>query len=126
MAWTRCYTHGLAPASRDTRRDEIASDLWEHADHDARHTGGVQIHTSLATIGRLGGGIPSDLAWRHRTRRATPNSSRGAPMAVNRTFRIATAIIAVQVVTLRALGGSAFSGSSTVPTSPIGTVSVSS
>lgn len=47
-------------------------------------------------------------------------------MAVNRTFRIATAIIAVQVVTLRALGGSAFSGSSTVPTSPIGTVSVSS
>ena len=58
--WTRAYTWGMHPLERDSRRDEIESDLWEsqhdEADSDARIAGHV--------IARLAGGILDDVRWR--------------------------------------------------------------
>ena len=65
-AWTRLYTAGAHEAPRDSRRDLIASDLWEH---EADATADGQGTTSLARdiTSRLLRGAPGDIAWRLRT-----------------------------------------------------------
>lgn len=57
--WARSYTLGLPPEVRRDRRDEIASDLWEHAHDSAIHR---TVDAEILTRGLLG--IPADLAWR--------------------------------------------------------------
>ncbi|MBI2764401.1 MAG: hypothetical protein HYX53_00655 [Chloroflexi bacterium] len=58
--WTRLYTSGLQPCLRDERRDEIASDIFEH--RHAAATSGPMLALAIALRCLLG--IPADLAWR--------------------------------------------------------------
>jgi hypothetical protein len=68
--WTHLYTIGLPAAVRDARRDEIASDLWEHwQDADAACASPVTV--AAVTIARLVLGMPADLSWRVATSRQT-------------------------------------------------------
>lgn len=57
--WVRYYTLGLPEDARRERRDEIASDLWEHAHDETRTT---PLGPEILTRGMLG--VPADLAWR--------------------------------------------------------------
>jgi hypothetical protein len=61
MRWCDLYTRGLSPAVAGDRRDELASDLWEHAAAEPRATG--------AMLSRAIRGVPADLAWRYEQRR---------------------------------------------------------
>lgn len=61
LRWCDLYTRGLSPAVAGDRRDELASDLWEHAAHEPR--------AGAAMISRALRGMPADLAWRHDQRR---------------------------------------------------------
>jgi hypothetical protein len=59
--WTRVYTCGMPALSRDVRRDEIESDLWEWQHDPDRGTGpGAAANMFL----RLVLGMPDDLFWR--------------------------------------------------------------
>jgi hypothetical protein len=57
-AWTVLYTAGLPRATRDRRRAEIASDLWEQT-HDEGDS-----HPGLSVAARVVLGMPADLLWR--------------------------------------------------------------
>jgi hypothetical protein len=60
-AWTRVYTVGMPELSRDVRRAEIESDLWEWQHDPDRPTGpGAAAGVFL----RLLMGMPDDLLWR--------------------------------------------------------------
>ena len=69
--WVRAYTAHLDPARRDTRRAEIASDLWEH-EADARRTGLGSLRMNAQMLRRLLAGIPADLSWRRQPSDPTP------------------------------------------------------
>src|SRR5215470_16905466 len=75
--WTRLYTTRLEPVSRDRRRAEIESDLWEFHEDFRRHRAspvGIAIYMLI----RLLAGIPHDLLWRfedERDRATTPRRS---------------------------------------------------
>ena len=59
-AWTRLYTCGLPDAPRQTRRDEIESDLWESThDREADRDG-----LAMQIWGRLLNGMFDDVRWR--------------------------------------------------------------
>jgi len=60
-AWTCVYTSGMPVLSRDVRRAEIESDLWEWQ-HDPDRASGPRapVHVLL----RLMLGMPDDLLWR--------------------------------------------------------------
>ena len=59
-AWTRLYTTRLPVVSRDLRRAEIDSDLWEFERDAARS----DLAPALHVLARLLLGIPDDLSWR--------------------------------------------------------------
>ena len=59
--WTRLYTWRMPAASRETRRAEIESDLWEFQCDEARDHALVSASHILL---RLVIGIPDDLGWR--------------------------------------------------------------
>jgi hypothetical protein len=59
-AWTRLYTWRMEPALRETRREEIESDLWEFQ-HDSMAGGSS---SGFHVLARLFLGVPSDLCWR--------------------------------------------------------------
>ena len=61
LRWCELYTRGLSPAVAGDRRDELASDLWEHAAHEPR--------PAAAMLSRAIRGVPADLAWRYEERR---------------------------------------------------------
>jgi hypothetical protein len=59
-AWTRLYTWRLPARTRDTRRAEIDSDLWEFThDRDDR-----RVAPAVHVLARLIAGIPDDVTWR--------------------------------------------------------------
>ena len=60
-AWTRLYTWRLPAFTRDLRRGEIDSDLWEF-EHDSERDGGT-VH-AIHVLTRLVRGIPDDVSWR--------------------------------------------------------------
>ena len=62
-SWTAIYTRGLPPEQAERRRDEIRSDLFEHA-ACAGATPAQQVHV----LGRVLWGIPADLSWRRAAR----------------------------------------------------------
>ncbi len=62
-AWTRVYTVGAAAPIREARRDEIASDLWEHAKAGAEEGVGSRA-VAGQMLARCLLGIGADLSWR--------------------------------------------------------------
>jgi hypothetical protein len=56
--WTRLYTAGLPLLARQTRLDEIESDLWDSAHDPRRPLGARQV------LARLLLGVPDDVQWR--------------------------------------------------------------
>ncbi len=60
--WVRVYTAGLPRQVARERRDEIASDLWEHA-VDAGAAGAGARATAAQIFGRAVLGMPADIAW---------------------------------------------------------------
>ena len=62
-AWTLAYTVGAPARIREERRDEIASDLWEHARAGAEE--GLR-HRAIAgqMLARCFLGIGADVSWR--------------------------------------------------------------
>ncbi len=73
--WTRLYTIGMDPVSRDRRRAEVESDLWEFHEDARRHRAspeGIAIHMFI----RLVAGIPCDLLWRFEDERDRATISR--------------------------------------------------
>jgi hypothetical protein len=62
-AWARLYTSGLEPAVRDPRREEIDSDLWEHA-HAGRRAGAEPRSVAGQMLARCLLGIGADVSWR--------------------------------------------------------------
>ena len=61
--WTAAYTAGLAPSVRNTRRAEIASDVWEHS-KDMAADSETLAGRAIGVVSRLVRGIPADLLWR--------------------------------------------------------------
>src|SRR5262245_41464605 len=90
LRWVGCYTRGLPPSVRDARRDEIASDLWEH-----RAASGTGFAADAAIASRAIRGITSDLSWRHAQRRGGP---RALVRPALRAFGWATAATAYLLV----------------------------
>lgn len=68
--WCAWYTRGLAPEVRDERRDEIASDLYEHGIY-ADQIGMKPKEVSRQIVSRTARGFLADLAWRRRQLRDT-------------------------------------------------------
>lgn len=67
--WVAFYSSGLPTPVRDGRRAELDSDLWEHQ-QDALDRGQRSLFTATAILARLARGMPADLSWRVRARRA--------------------------------------------------------
>ncbi len=90
-AWTTFYTRGLPDETAERRREEIASDLFEHA-HEAGPTPAQQAEV----LGRVLWGIPADLSWRRAAR--APRERRlatGEPMTLKKTTFALVAFAAV-------------------------------
>ena len=69
--WVRVYTVHLDAALRDTRRAELASDVWEH-EAEAKRRGLGSLRVNAQILRRLLAGIPADLSWRRQPPDATP------------------------------------------------------
>ena len=76
MAWVRLYTVGLPAQMRSDRRNEIQSDVWEHAQADANagRAGGM---TAFGIGIRALLGMRADLAWSTDVALAHPVSPSG-------------------------------------------------
>jgi hypothetical protein len=61
--WTRLYTRRLDDETARARRDEIASDRYDHI-AAARAAGLTSAATSRALVARMLLGVPADLSWR--------------------------------------------------------------
>ncbi len=61
--WADRYTRGLPESERDARRDEIASDVWEHGS-----ALGDGPRSRLLLTSRWLRGVPADLSWRRAQR----------------------------------------------------------
>jgi len=66
-AWYRLVTLGLPADTRERRRQEIDSDLYESSHDEPRS----DIRTALQIVWRLSAGAPDDLAWRIEQRRTS-------------------------------------------------------
>ena len=90
-AWTTFYTRGLPDETAERRREEIASDLFEHA-HEAGPTPAQQAEV----LGRVLWGIPADLSWRRAAR--APRERRlvtGETMTLRKATFVAFVIFAL-------------------------------
>ena len=74
--WVSLYTRGVPATERQRRRDEIESDLFEHA-HEARHAGVGAARFSAEILARVLVGVPADLSWRRATRQPHPRLALG-------------------------------------------------
>jgi hypothetical protein len=63
--WVGFYTRGLPARVVRARRDELASDLFEHRAHDQRE-GVPSSATGAAILRRVVLGVAADLGWRSR------------------------------------------------------------
>jgi hypothetical protein len=61
MSWVHWYTRRLPDDVSATRRDEIASDLWEQSVDQSDRS---PVAAQLEVMRRLVFGVPADLAWR--------------------------------------------------------------
>ena len=107
LRWCELYTRGLSPAIAGDRRDELASDLWEHAAHEPR--------PAVAMLSRAIRGVPADLAWRYeeskRMRGLMPRSQRIVSGAVSTmVLAAASALIVFGVVVISRTSAMALRG----------------
>jgi len=93
LGWAERYTRGLPPAIAGSRRDELASDLWEQG-ADARRRGRSGVGTAVSILSRAVRGIPADLAWR----RVQLAGGAPEPRAIRRERRVASAGLLVAVL----------------------------
>ena len=83
-AWVRLYTWRLPDDVSARRREELASDLHEHASLAGRTRA-----QQLEVLGRVLWGIPADLSWRRVAR--APRERRletGAPMTLRKVSTV--------------------------------------
>jgi hypothetical protein len=78
------YTAVMPTALRQTRRNEIASDLWECC-ADVAHGEQSHRHDALEILARLFLGIPDDLCWRWENQMSTTTTQPGIPSWLNMT-----------------------------------------
>lgn len=94
-AWTALYTLGLPGELRDSRRDEIESDLWEQRHAEAQE--GPRPGSALHVLLRLVLGAPADIVWRAETGAAVRSGKdpdmRDKPWTVRRVIALAVALI---------------------------------
>ena len=89
----------------DGRRAEIESDLWEHV-ADAHASQQHRINTEIDVLARVLIGIPADLTWFRRVRRATKETSSmqhtpaSTARAVSPVFAVAIAAALTVLVAL--------------------------
>lgn len=91
IAWTTFYTRGLPDETAERRREEIASDLFEHG-----HAEGRTPAQQADVLGRVLWGIPADLSWRRAAR--APRERRlvtGDTMTLRKATFVAFAIYAL-------------------------------
>lgn len=63
LLWVQVYTAGLPQPKRESRLEEITSDLWEH--HSDRASEGANpAAIGLESLGRTARGVVADLFWR--------------------------------------------------------------
>jgi hypothetical protein len=86
--WTDLYTGGLPSETAERRREEIRSDLFEHAAY-AGTTPAHQLHV----LGRVLWGIPADLSWRRAAR--APRERRLATGEIMTLRKTTTALVAL-------------------------------
>ena len=79
-SWARWYTRQLPGETAEGRRDELASDLWEHA-ADAERRGQRRWVHEFEVIGRVLSGLPADLSWRRGILRSLRRPESGVPMS---------------------------------------------
>src|SRR3990170_1489573 len=101
-SWVTLYPSGLPPESRDARRTEIDSDLWEQQ-RTADLLNQPQGETSLQLLARLVLGIPSDVTWRLETGRSA-RSERSISMNESGTMR-SLVVVGVVVALLLVIVG---------------------
>lgn len=85
--WTAIYTRGLPPETAERRRDEIRSDLFEHA-----AVAGAMTAQQVHVLGRVLWGIPADLSWRRAAR--APRERRLATGEIMTLRKTTTALVA--------------------------------
>ena len=76
--WVRVYTAHLDSDRRDTRRAELASDVWEH-EVEAKRAGLGSLRVNAQIRRRLLAGVPADLSWRRQPPDPTPVLAAPAP-----------------------------------------------
>ena len=87
--WGRAYTVGLQSQVGQVRRDELASDHFEHASAD-REAGRRSSATAVSILARVVMGIPADLVWRiEQTELHAPRWPVRAAMAVLHRLAVA-------------------------------------
>lgn len=67
--WVLYYTRRLPARVAQSRRDELASDLWEQR-NDAQDNGISDLSLALALGWRVVAGMPADVSWRFAQRMA--------------------------------------------------------
>ena len=92
LRWCEVYTRGLSPAIAGERRDELASDLWEHAAAEPR--------PAASMLSRAIRGVPADLAWRHEQRRAEARLLPRSTRVIGGSIRALVLLAASSLITL--------------------------
>jgi hypothetical protein len=88
--WVRLYTRGLPDELAERRRDELASDLFEHASLAPSPAQQREV------IGRVLWGIPADLSWRRAARASRERRlATGAAMTIR---KVSTIVFVVYVL----------------------------
>jgi hypothetical protein len=87
--WVRTYTRGLPADVAQTRRLELASDIYEQMSESAATLGARAVR--LAVVGRTARGVVDDLAWRHEQRQTMKQSESSVhPTALRAAWGAAT------------------------------------
>lgn len=95
-AWVALYTLGLDDATRERRRGEIESDLWEQQVSSQESAA----DTAFEIIARVVLGMGADLTWRYQSS-GTPSAS-GVPRKEERTMLNKLFVTLTSVVTISA------------------------
>lgn len=91
--WASTYTRSLTPDVAQRRRDEIESDMYEHA-HDREDRGAA---FQFEVLGRVLSGVPADLSWRRAVHGSRLRSG-GDPIPMSRFSKVADVALVVFVV----------------------------